>query len=89
MSEKTVFSPATFTSRYGLGEIVELRLAATQERARDFLGEVLAVSFCKGDGTTYTVRSVTGQLHTFLEAELCMLGVDTPDFLGGQTTIEE
>lgn len=68
-----------FTSKYSIGEIVELKRAASCLEARSFSGEIRAVTFAANDEPAYLVRHWDGRLLPFQESELCILGVDFAD----------
>ena len=65
-----------FTSKYALGEIVEMKMAATCIDARPFSAEVRAVIFAENEQPAYIVRHWDGRMLQFQESELCVLGVD-------------
>jgi len=70
-----------FTSKYALGEIVEMKRGATCEEARAFSAEVRAVIFAVDERPMYLVRHWDGRMLQLAESELCVLGVDHADTL--------
>ena len=65
-----------FTSKYALGEIVEMKMGATCKEAISFSAEVRAVIFAENENPSYLVRHWDGRMLQFQEGELCVLGVD-------------
>ncbi len=65
-----------FTSKYSLGEIVEMKQATVCKEARQFSAEVRAVIFAVDEQPAYLVRHWDGRMLQFQESELCVLGVD-------------
>ncbi len=73
-----------FTSKYALGEIVEMKQGATRTEARGFSAEVRAVIFALDEQPAYLVRHWDGRMLQFQENELCVLGVDFEDVIHPQ-----
>lgn len=65
-----------FTSKYSLGEIVEMKQAVNRKEAIGFSAEVRAVIFATDEQPAYFVRHWDGRMLQFQEGELCVLGVD-------------
>lgn len=78
MTKKEI-KQGTFSSKYSLGEIVEMKQATVCKEARQFSAEVRAVIFAVDEQPAYLVRHWDGRMLQFQESELCILGVDYDD----------